>query len=55
MNKEQLEEVIEYIRNIGRKEKRKEVSPFFLSIMEKVLSPEEYLEWRDELESEEEE
>ena len=47
MNKEQLEEVIEYIRDTGRKEKRKEISPFFLSIMEKVLSPEEYREWRE--------
>ena len=47
MNKEQLEELIEYIRDTGRMEKKKEVSGFFLSIMEKVLSVEEYREWRE--------
>ena len=44
----ELEQLIEYIRDVGRKEKRKEVSGFFLSIMEKVLTPKEYLEWRGE-------
>jgi len=44
----ELEQIIEYIRNTGRMEKKKEVSGFFLSIMEKVLTPEEYLEWRGE-------
>ena len=39
---------IEYIRDTGRMEKKKEVSGFFLSIMEKVLTVEEYREWRDE-------
>lgn len=48
MNKEQLEKLIEYIRDTGRMEKKKEVSIFFLSIMEKVLTVEEYREWRGE-------
>ena len=39
---------IDYIREVGRMEKGKEVSGFFLSIMEKVLTTEEYLEWRNE-------
>jgi|TARA_B100000085_G_C18118574_1_gene340226 hypothetical protein len=44
----ELEQLIEYIREVGRMEKRKEVSGFFLSIMEKVLTPEEYMKWRGE-------
>ena len=48
MNKEELENVIEYIRNVGRMEREKEVSGFFLSIMEKVLTTEEYMKWRSE-------
>tara|TARA_R110002020_G_scaffold180081_1_gene374104 strand:+ start:53 stop:214 length:162 start_codon:yes stop_codon:yes gene_type:complete len=44
----ELEQIIEYIRDTGRMEKKKEVSGFFLSIMEKVLTVEEYREWRDE-------
>lgn len=48
MNKKELKNLIEYIRDTGRMEKKKEVSGFFLSIMEKVLTPEEYREWREE-------
>ena len=48
MNKEQLEKLVEYIRDTGRMEKKKEVSGFFLSIMEKVLTTEEYMKWRSE-------
>jgi len=48
MNKKELKSLIEYIRDTGRMEKKKEVSGFFLSIMEKVLTVEEYREWRDE-------
>lgn len=47
MNKEKLEKLIEYIRDTGRMEKKKEVSGFFLSIMEKVLTAEEFREWRE--------
>ena len=47
MNKEQLEKLVEYIRDTGRMEKKKEVSGFFLSIMERVLTAEEYREWRE--------
>tara|TARA_A200000159_G_scaffold162692_1_gene187141 strand:+ start:1044 stop:1199 length:156 start_codon:yes stop_codon:yes gene_type:complete len=43
----ELEQIIEYIRDTGRMEKKKEVSGFFLSIMERVLTPEEYREWRE--------
>ena len=43
-----LNGIIDYIRHVGRIEKRKEVSSFFLSIMEKVLTTEECLEWRSE-------
>ena len=42
------EKIVEYIRDVGRMEKRKEVSGFFLSIMEKVLTEKEYQEWRSE-------
>lgn len=42
------EKIVEYIRDVGRMEKRKEVSTFFLSIMEKVLTVKEYQEWRSE-------
>ena len=42
------EKIVEYIRDVGRKEKRKEVSGYFLSIMEKVLTEKEYQEWRSE-------
>ncbi len=41
-----LNGIIDYIRDVGRKQKRKEVSGFFLSIMEKVLTVKEYEEWR---------
>lgn len=47
MNKEKLEKLIEYIRDTGRMEKKKEISGFFLSIMEKVLTAEEFREWRE--------
>ena len=43
-----LNGIIDYIKDVGRIEKRKEVSVFFLSIMEKVLTLEEYEEWRSE-------
>ena len=43
-----LNGIIDYIRYVGRIEKRKEVSTFFLSIMEKVLTLEEYEEWISE-------
>ena len=42
------EKIVEYIRDVGRMEKRKEVSGFFLSIMEQVLTVDEYEEWRSE-------
>jgi len=48
MSNNELERLIEYIRDTGRMEKKKEVSGFFLSIMERVLTAEEYREWRDE-------
>jgi len=48
LNKKQLEGLVEYIRVVGRKEKRKEVSGFFLNIMEQVLTYIEYDEWRSE-------
>lgn len=40
--------ILAYVREIGRMEKKKNVSGFFLSIMEKVLTEEEYKEWRSE-------
>ena len=40
-----LNGIIDYIRDVGRMEKRKEVSGFFLSIMENVLTVKEYQEW----------
>jgi len=43
-----LNGIIDYIKDVGRIEKRKEVSVFFLSIMEKVLTLEEYEEWISE-------
>ena len=45
---DELHGIIDYIREVGRMERKKEVSGFFLSIMEKVLTTEEYLEWRNE-------
>ena len=49
MNEEYKEQlIIDYIRNIGRKETNKKVSQYFLSIMEKVLTNEEYMKWRSE-------
>ena len=44
-----LRGIIDYIRDIGRLAKQKKGLPSsFLSIMEKVLTTEEYLEWRNE-------
>ena len=43
-----LRGIIDYIRDTGRMVKPKRYSGFFLSIMEKVLTTEEYLEWRNE-------
>lgn len=40
--------ILAYIRRIGTMEKRKNVSGFFLSIMKKVLTEEEYEQWRSE-------
>ena len=46
---ERLRGIIDYIRDIGRLAKQKKGLPSsFLSIMEKVLTTEEYLEWRNE-------
>ena len=42
-----LRGIIDYIRDTGRMVKPKRYSGFFLSIMEKVLTTEEYLEWRN--------
>tara|TARA_R100001510_G_C7643142_1_gene200665 strand:- start:1077 stop:1301 length:225 start_codon:yes stop_codon:yes gene_type:complete len=41
-----LRGIIDYIRDTGRMVKPKRYSGFFLSIMEKVLTTEEYFEWR---------
>ena len=40
--------ILNYVRKIGTMDKMKNVSGFFLSIMEKVLTEEEYEQWRSE-------
>jgi len=41
-----LRGVIDYIRTIGRMRAASDASGVFLSIMEKVLTTDEYIEWR---------
>jgi len=41
-----LRSTIDYIREVGKMDRNP--SGFLLSIMEKVLTTEEYLEWRNE-------
>jgi len=43
-----LRDTIDYIRDVGRMNREQEPSGHLLSIMEKVLTTEEYLEWRNE-------
>ena len=45
---DELHSIIDYIRCVGRMNRERKPSGVLISIMEKVLTTEEYLEWRNE-------